>query len=66
MNPRLELNYTDIRNGNYIVIGSSEYNNVKNPAKMQMYAVRVYNRALSEDEIHHNYILDKNRYGIEE
>ena len=27
---------------------------------------KVYNRALSEDEVCHNYILDKARYGIEE
>lgn len=31
-----------------------------------IYDVRIYNEALSEDEIHHNYILDKARYGIEE
>ena len=32
----------------------------------KVYSTKIYNRALSEDEIHHNYILDKNRYGIEE
>ena len=34
--------------------------------KNNYYTMKVYNRALSEDEIHHNYILDKARYGIEE
>lgn len=34
--------------------------------KMNLANLKVYNKALSEDEIHHNYILDKNRYGIEE
>ncbi len=32
----------------------------------KIYDARIYNKALSADEIHHNYILDKARYGIEE
>ena len=32
--------------------------------KGKIYLVRVYNRALTEDEINHNYIVDKARYGI--
>lgn len=31
-----------------------------------IYDVRIYNEALSEDEIHHNYLIDKTKYGIEE
>ena len=31
-----------------------------------VYGIRIYKEALSEEEIHHNYILDKNKYGIEE
>ena len=34
--------------------------------KNKYYTMKVYNKALSETEIHHNYILDKARYGIEE
>lgn len=34
--------------------------------KNNYYSMKVYNKALSADEIKHNYILDKNRYGIEE
>ena len=34
--------------------------------KGKIYSAKIYNRALSTDEIHHNYIIDKNRYGIEE
>lgn len=34
--------------------------------KMNLANLKIYNKALSEDEIKHNYIIDKNRYGIEE
>ena len=34
--------------------------------KNNYYTMKVYNKALSADEIKHNYILDKNKYGIEE
>ena len=34
--------------------------------KNNYYSMKVYNRALSENEVKHNYILDKTRYGIEE
>ena len=64
-----EIEYQSTSNGNYIVIGNflpDSIINTDHPAKMQVYAVRVYNRGLSENEIHHNYILDKARYGIEE
>ena len=32
--------------------------------KGKIYSVRVYNRALTEDEINHNYEMDKKRFGI--
>ena len=32
--------------------------------KGKIYSIRIYNRALTEDEINHNYIVDKVRYGI--
>lgn len=35
-------------------------------SNQDVYAMRVYNRALSEDEIHHNYLIDKAKYGITE
>ena len=34
--------------------------------KNNYYTMLVYNRALSADEIKHNYIIDKNKYGREE
>lgn len=60
---------------NYNISNSSIYNYIlyigaRNGktmfTKMNLAGLRIYNRVLSEDEIHHNYILDKNRYKIEE
>ncbi len=33
---------------------------------MKVYSVRIYNRCLTEDEIKHNYEIDKARFGITE
>ena len=33
---------------------------------MKVYSVRIYNRCLTEDEINHNYEIDKARFGITE
>ena len=33
---------------------------------MEVYSVRIYNRCLTEDEINHNYEIDKARFGITE
>ena len=30
-----------------------------------LYSVRIYNRALTDEEIEHNYQLDRQRFGIE-
>ena len=32
--------------------------------KGNIYLVRIYNRALTDDEVYHNYLIDKERYGI--
>ena len=32
--------------------------------KGKIYSIRVYNRALTQEEINHNYMVDKARYGI--
>ena len=32
--------------------------------KGKIYSIRIYNRALTQDEINHNYIVDKARFGI--
>ena len=58
--------YQSTNNGDWISMGSFVNANWDQGTKLQVYAVRLYNRGLSEDEIHHNYILDKARYGIEE
>lgn len=54
-------------------ITSPSYNMILGKAPIEehcfrgkVYSVRVYNRALSADEIHHNYLIDKARFGIEE
>ena len=33
--------------------------------KANVYAIRMYNRALTEEELQHNYNIDKVRYNIE-
>ena len=38
----------------------------KNKYKGKMYDTKIYNKALTEDEVKHNYIINKNRFGIEE
>ena len=32
--------------------------------KGKIYSIRVYNRALTQEEINHNYQMDKKRFGI--
>lgn len=51
-----------------MALGCNPYGNYSeiNYFKGKIFDAKIYNRALSEDEIHHNYILDKARYGIEE
>jgi len=51
------LNLTDIE----LYIGN--YNNVHH-MKQKVYSMRIYNRALTEDEITQNYNIDKIRFGI--
>ena len=33
--------------------------------KGQIYSIRLYNRALTDDEIYHNYLVDKERFGVQ-
>ncbi len=58
------------RNGGQINLngGKLRFNGGKGntAGKNKYYTMKVYNKALSANEIHHNYILDKARYGIEE
>lgn len=58
------------RNGGQINLngGKLRFNGGKGntAGKNKYYTMKVYNKALSEAEIHHNYILDKARYDIEE
>ena len=67
LNGEKKINVTidnDFENsGNILSLGSIQN---KHYMMVDYYAFRIYNRALSESEIRHNYILDKARYCIEE
>ena len=55
--------YTDlVYPGSYFGIGAD--GNGMYPTKMDCYSVRVYNRALTDEEIKHNYLIDKSRFGL--
>lgn len=49
---------------NYISIGN--YGNSNRFFNGNIYVIRMYNRALTDEEIAHNYEIDKSRFGIEE
>ena len=66
MNRSEELTYSSTDNGSYVAIGSYLHSAANQLAQMDTYAVRVYNRALTETEIKHNYLMDKARFHIEE
>lgn len=59
---------------NSVVVSTSPYgirisdSNIKigNAIEGEIYSVRIYNRALTEEEISENYAVDKIRFGIEE
>lgn len=51
---------------NYATIGKVPINNEDNSFLANIYSIRIYNRALTEDEIKVNYQIDKLRYGITE
>jgi hypothetical protein len=50
--------YTKTLNGLRIGASNNQFSNIK------IYSVRIYNRALSPEEIQYNYNLDKNRFGL--
>ena len=62
------INYGNLNGGINLNDGKLIFNGgIKNTfGKNNYYSMNVYNRALSEDEIHHNYLIDKARFGIEE
>ena len=66
MNKSEEKIFDGIYNGASFSIGSFTHTNWEQGAKMQVYAVRIYNRALTEDEIRQNYEIDKVRFNIQE
>ena len=66
INKSKEYTFTSTESGDFISIGSIVANEGRELAQMDTYAVRVYNRALTETEIKHNYLMDKARFHIEE
>lgn len=48
---------------NIIFIGSNQMNGERG-FRGKFYNVRIYNRVLSQDEIKHNYLIDKGRFGL--
>ena len=50
-------------NGTFISIGSSTISYPSNVSNQEVYSVRVYDRALTNDEIVQNYNVDKYRFG---
>jgi Tfp pilus assembly major pilin PilA len=59
-----EKNFTSTDNGTYISIGSFLNTTAEQLAKMEVYAVRVYNRVLTDAEVKMNYKIDKERFGL--
>ncbi|MEG0872718.1 MAG: hypothetical protein RSE00_01875 [Clostridia bacterium] len=57
------VKFTNNNNGTYFSLGS--YKPVPDQlAKIDVYSVRIYNRALSDEEVNMNYTVDAKRYGI--
>lgn len=59
-----ELEFEGTNDGTFLSIGSFLPNEPSEPGAEKVYSVRVYNRALTEEEIKQNYNIDKIRFGI--
>ncbi len=55
--------FSNATNGTYISLGSFTPT-FNQGSKMDLYAVRIYNKDLTQDEIANNYKIDKQRFGI--
>lgn len=60
----IKVEFENGNNGTYIAVGSF-YFNPNQLSKIDTYSVRVYNRALTNAEVQHNYEIDKTRFNIE-
>lgn len=56
--------FTGVTDGTYIAIGSFFESSAEQLASIDVYAVRIYNRALTDEEIQRNYEIDQYRFGI--
>ena len=59
-----EKNYTSTNDGTYVAIGSFLATNPDQLAKMNVYSVRVYNKPLTDEEVKHNYEIDRRRFNF--
>ena len=59
--------YNKPATGSNFIIGGNPLAGVGANAQLKgtVYSVRIYNRALTEEEIKQNYEIDKQKYGIE-
>lgn len=55
---------SNIASGKYIILGANEINNPSQFAKADIYAIRIYNRVLTQEEINQNYKIDRFRFRI--
>lgn len=60
-------------NNTILILGNNPYNNSIEGSSTyskwlngKVYSVRIYNRALTDEEVAHNYEIDKERFGIED
>ena len=63
-NASTEASSTGISNGSYLAIGSYYASSASNVSKQKVYSVRVYDVALTDEEIKQNYLVDKYRFGV--
>ena len=52
------------KNENQLALNSSSFYHVNAPGTIDIHTFRLYNRALTEEEIAHNYAVDKARFGL--
>lgn len=60
-----EVSFSGTDDGSYISLGSFYATSANQSASMNLYGVRIYDRALTDEEIAINYEIDKHRFNLE-
>ena len=47
-----------------VTVRAYHYMNIRAMSEMEVHCIRIYNRALSDDEVGYNYFIDRERYGL--